>query len=100
MDHVLLSSIESRIENNQNLYGCFQLGPFQKGQGITIANAMRRTLLSDFSGLAIVCVEIQGISHEYSNIKGVRESVLDILLNLKKIIFISDNSYTNLEIGF
>jgi len=100
MEHLLLSSIESRIENNRSLYGRFQLGPFDRGQGLTIANAMRRTLLSELSGLAILCVEIQGVSHEYSNLKGVRESVLDVLLNLKQIVFISDEKFKQPEIGF
>lgn len=100
MEHLLLSSIESRIENNRCLYGRFQLGPFDRGQGLTIANAMRRTLLSELSGLAILCVEIQGVSHEYSNLKGVRESVLDVLLNLKQIVFISDEKFNQPEIGF
>lgn len=100
MEHLLISCIKSRIENNRSLYGSFQIGPFDKGQALTVANAMRRTLLSELSGLAIVCVEIQGVSHEYSNIKGVRESVLDILLNLKQISFISDRFYTSPEIGF
>ena len=100
MEHLLLSCIESRVESNRNLYSQFQLGPFDKGQGLTIANAMRRTLLSELSGFAIVCVEIPGVSHEYSNLKGVRESVLDLLLNLKQIVLISKNSYTAPEIGF
>lgn len=100
MEHLLLSSIESRIENNRSLYGRFQLGPFDRGQGFTVANAMRRTLLSELSGLAILCVEIQGVSHEYSNLKGVRESVLDILLNLKQLVFISNEKFNQPEIGF
>lgn len=100
MENVVLSCIESRVENNRSLYGRFQLGPFDRGQGITVANAMRRTLLAELSGLAIVCVEIQGVSHEYSNIKGIRESVLDILLNLKQIVFISDKKSNQPEIGF
>ncbi len=100
MEHLLLSCIESRVENNRSLYGRFQLGPFDKSQGLTVANAMRRTLLSELSGLAILCVEIQGVSHEYSNLKGVRESVLDILLNLKQVVFISDEKFNKPEIGF
>ncbi len=100
MEHLLLSCIESKIENNRSLYGRFQLGPFDQSQGLTVANAMRRTLLSELSGLAIICVEIQGVNHEYSNLKGVRESVLDILLNLKQIVFISDEKFTQPEIGF
>ncbi len=100
MEYLLLSCIKYRVENNQSLYGRFQLGPFDKGQGLTVANAMRRTLLSELSGLSILCVEIQGVAHEYSNLKGVRESVLDILLNLKQIIFISDKKFTKPQIGF
>nr|AKZ21117.1 alpha subunit of RNA polymerase [Prasiola crispa] len=100
MEHLLLSCIESRIESDRNLYSRFQLGPFDKGQGLTIANVMRRTLLSELSGFAIVCVEIPGVSHEYSNLKGIRESVLDLLLNLKQIVLISKNGNITPEIGF
>nr|AIT93518.1 alpha subunit of RNA polymerase [Prasiolopsis sp. SAG 84.81] len=100
MEHLLLSCIESRIESDRNLYSRFQLGPFDKGQGLTIANALRRTLLSELSAFAIVCVEIPGVSHEYSNLNGVRESVLDLLLNLKQIVLVSKNDHTTPEIGF
>lgn len=78
---------ESRIENNRSFYGSFYLGPFDPGQSITIANALRRTLLSSLKGIAIVSVQIEGVSHEYSSVIGVRDSVLDILLNLKEIVF-------------
>ena len=87
MEQVLLSCIESRIENNRSFYGRFQLGPFDLGQGLTVATALRRTLLSELTGIAITAVTIQGASHEYSTLHGVRESVLDILLNLKQIVF-------------
>jgi DNA-directed RNA polymerase alpha subunit len=88
-----ISSIESRIENNRSFYGSFFLGPFLPGQSLTIANAIRRTLLSDLKGIAIVSVEIQGVLHEYSSIPGVRDSVLDILLNMKEIVL--KNKYSN-----
>lgn len=87
MEHLLLSCIESRIENNRSFYGRFQLGPFDLGQGLTVATALRRTLLSELTGLAITAVAIRGASHEYSTLCGVRESVLDIILNLKQIVF-------------
>jgi len=64
----------------------FFLGPFHSGQSLTVANALRRTLLSELKGLAITSAEIQGAVHEYSILPGVRESVLDILLNLKEIV--------------
>lgn len=87
MEHLLLSCIESRVENNRSFYGRFQLGSFDLGQGLTVATALRRTLLSELNGLAITAVAIRGASHEYSTLCGVRESVLDILLNLKQIVF-------------
>jgi DNA-directed RNA polymerase alpha subunit len=86
MSKFFISCKESRIEHNKSFYGCFYLGPFEPTQSITIANSLRRTLLSDLYGLAIISVEIEGASHEYSNLIGVRDSVLDILLNLKEIV--------------
>jgi DNA-directed RNA polymerase subunit alpha len=60
---------------------------------ITIANTLRRTLLSEIYGLGIVSVEIDGASHEYSSLPGVRDSILDILLNLKEIILKNDSKF-------
>jgi len=77
---------ESRIENNKSFYGCFYLGSFDSGQSITVANALRRSLLTDCTGLAIISVKIENVQHEYSTLPGVRDSVLDILLNLKEIV--------------
>lgn len=100
MDHLLLSCIESRVENNTSFYGRFQLGPFELGQGLTVGNALRRTLLSELRGLAITAVEIQGASHEYSALLGVRESVLDILLNLKQVVLTSEFQINEPQIAF
>jgi DNA-directed RNA polymerase alpha subunit len=74
------------ILNNRTFYGSFYLGPFESGQSITIANALRRTLLSELPGVAIIAAEIEGVTHEYSSLPGVKETVLDILLNLKEIV--------------
>jgi DNA-directed RNA polymerase subunit alpha len=87
MQNFIFSCIESRIEDNQTLYGCFKLGPFYLNQGLTIANTLRRLLLSDLEGLSIVFVRIEGVKHEYSILNGVKESVLEILTNLKQIQF-------------
>lgn len=87
MKNFFLSCKEIRIEptSPKTYYGCFYLGPFPNGQGLTVANALRRTLLGDLTGLAITSAKIEGVSHEYATISGVRETVLDILLNLKEI---------------
>lgn len=63
----------------------FTLGPLPPGYGMTVGNALRRVLLSSLPGSCVTGVKIQGVSHEYSTIKGVKDSVLDINLNLKKL---------------
>lgn len=97
---ILVSCRESVIENRRSFYGRFYIGPLDIGQGMTLANALRRVLLSELQGLAITCVEIEGISHEYSVIPGVRESVLDILLNLKQIVLKSKITLKRPQIAY
>lgn len=63
------------------------LEPFERGFGYTLGNALRRILLSSMPGAAITEVEIEGVQHEYSAIEGVKEDVVDILLNLKGVVF-------------
>ena len=82
---------DTRIESNRSFYGSFILGPFEPDQSITVANALRRTLLAEIKSLAITSVEIEGVFHEYSTLPGVRDSILDILLNLKDIVLKSSN---------
>ena len=91
MTHFEIECIESKIEGAREQYGHFILEPLQQGQGITIGNSLRRTILSNLEGTAIVAVRIAGINHEFSTITGVREDVLEILLNLKEIVL---KSYT------
>jgi len=67
--------------------GSFEFRPLEPGFGVTIGNALRRILLSSLEGFAITSVKIEGVSHEFSTIKGVVEDVTDIILNLKKIRF-------------
>lgn len=86
MEHLVLSCLESRSEGNGSIYGRFLVGPFKVGQGRTVATALRRTLLSELQGIAITAVEMKGATHQYCSIPGVRESTLDIVLNLKQIV--------------
>jgi DNA-directed RNA polymerase alpha subunit len=88
---------QSLILNNRNFYSSFYLGPFVSGQSLTVANALRRTLLSELYGVAILAVEIEGVNHEYSNIQGVKETVLDIVLNLKEIVLKPNARLQNLS---
>lgn len=100
MSQFFISSKESRIENNRSFYGCFYLGPFEPSQSITIANTLRRTLLSEIYGLGIISAEIDGANHEYSSLPGVRDSVLDILLNLKEIVLKKTINNFKPQIGY
>jgi DNA-directed RNA polymerase subunit alpha len=68
------------------VYSKYSIGPFLKGQGTTIGNALRRVLLSNLQGLAIIGVRITDIDHEFSTIPNVKEDAVDILLNLKQIV--------------
>ncbi len=86
-----IECVESKSDTARDQYGRFILQPLDQGQGITVGNALRRVLLSDLEGSAIVAVRIAGINHEFSTIPGVREDVLEILLNLKEVVL---KSYT------
>lgn len=82
-----ISCKECRVEHPRSFYGCFVLGPFEVGQSLTVANTLRRTLLADLPGMGLRSVEIHGASHEYAYLPGVQESMLDLLLNLKQLVF-------------
>ncbi len=84
---------EVKIEEQNDTYGRFSLEPLNEGYAITIGNALRRVLLSSIPGIAIVGVEIEGVDHEFSSIDGVKEDVMNIVLNLKQIRFkaLNDN---------
>ena len=67
-------------------FASFSVEPLERGFGNTIGNALRRTLLSSIQGAAVTAVKIDKVQHEFSTIKGVKEDVTDIVLNLKQII--------------
>jgi DNA-directed RNA polymerase subunit alpha len=82
-----LTCIENYIDKEFNHYGCFLIEPLELGQAITLGNSLRRTLLSDLSGFAITGARINNIKHEFTVIESLREDILEVLLNLKEIIF-------------
>lgn len=87
-----IECIESNTDTDRSQYGKFVLEPLDRGQGTTVGNALRRVLLSNLEGSAITAVRIAGVNHEFATIEGVREDVLEILLNLKEVVL---NSYSN-----
>lgn len=66
-------------------YGKFVISPLESGYGITVGNTLRRILLSSLEGAAVTSIRITDVPHEFSDIPGVREDVLQLMLNIKKI---------------
>nr|UIB38890.1 RNA polymerase alpha subunit [Trentepohlia sp. YN1317] len=95
---ISVSCLDSKILNNNNWYGRFQLIPFKKGEGLTIANALRRTLLTEKSNFCIQWIDFYNAEIPYSILTGMRESIFDILLNLKQILFTSDFIWATEEV--
>lgn len=82
-------------------YGNFVISPLESGYGITIGNALRRVLLSSLDGVAVTSIRITDVPHEFSNIEGVREDVLQFMLNVKKLRLIlhdTDTARIRLEV--
>jgi DNA-directed RNA polymerase subunit alpha len=98
-----IECVESKTLKNQHQYSRFVLEPLERGQGTTIGNSLRRVLLSNLEGAAVTAIRIGGgmaksehsfgfATHEFATIEGVREDVLEIMLNMKEIVL---KSYTN-----
>lgn len=83
---------ELKTQKNQGQYGKFILEPLERGQGITLGNALRRVLLSNLQGTAVTAIRIAGVNHEFATIAGVREDVMELILNMKEIVL---KSYTS-----
>jgi len=87
-----IECVQSYREKDHSQYSRFVLEPLERGQGTTVGNALRRVLLSNLSGAAVTAVRIAGVNHEFATIPGVREDVLDILLNMKEVVLKSYSS--------
>ncbi len=85
-----------KTEGSTAKHGKFVIEPLERGWGITIGNALRRVLLSSLQGAAVISVRIEGISHEFDILEGVKEDVAEIILNIKKlrIKLLSDDAAT------
>lgn len=81
-----IESLESKCHSPRSLYEKFTIYPLGKNQGVTVGNALRRVLLSDIEGFAFVGVRFANAKHAFATIPGVKEDVLDILLNIKQIV--------------
>ncbi|OGC03665.1 DNA-directed RNA polymerase subunit alpha [candidate division WOR-1 bacterium RIFOXYA12_FULL_43_27] len=75
-----------KYEEESANYGRFIVEPLERGYGSTLGNALRRVLLSSLNGAAVSSIKIEGISHEFSTIPGVVEDVLQLILNIKRLV--------------
>jgi DNA-directed RNA polymerase subunit alpha len=82
--------VVEEVENNGN-YAKFVISPLERGFGITLGNALRRTLLSSMPGAAFVNFKLEGAQHEFQSVDGIVEDVITIVLNLKRVILSVDS---------
>ena len=94
MNNIFIKCLSSETIQSGACHGQFVINELKPGQGITIGNQLRRVLLGDLGGIAISAVRIAGVTHEFSTIPGVREDILEILLNLKGIVLKSKTKKT------
>jgi DNA-directed RNA polymerase subunit alpha len=78
--------------------GVFVIEPLDRGFGYTFGNSLRRVLLSSLEGAAVTSVKIEGIAHEFATLKGVREDVTDLILNLKNLICLLHGDSPEIEV--
>lgn len=100
---VLSNMVTPRIEREAESrnYGKYLIGPLERGYGNTLGNALRRVLLASLEGTAITSIRITDVQHEYSDIPGIREDVIQIMLQLKQLrmkIFDVDSARLHMEV--
>ena len=79
------------VEGISESFGRFTVEPLERGFGDTLGNSLRRVLLSSLDGAAVEAIHIEGVQHEFQSLAGVREDVTDIVLNVKGLVFKSNN---------
>jgi DNA-directed RNA polymerase subunit alpha len=84
-DFQMPAKVEVEKETLTKTYGKFFAEPFEKGFGTTMGNACRRVLLSSLAGAAVTSIKIEGVHHEFSTLPGVKEDVVDLILNIKQL---------------
>lgn len=82
----------TKTEVEREDYGLFVIEPLEQGYGQTLGNSLRRVLLSSLAGWAITRVKITGVSHQFATIPGLKEDVVELLLNLKKVRLIGEDA--------
>ncbi|MBA3789086.1 DNA-directed RNA polymerase subunit alpha [Patescibacteria group bacterium] len=84
--HITLPS-KPRVVSEEGMLGIYEIDSLYPGYGQTLGNSLRRIVFSSLPGAAITSVKIEDVSHEFATIEGIRETVMEILLNLKRVHF-------------
>ena len=95
MEFQIPKIVEEEVDENR---GVFVIEPLDRGFGYTFGNSLRRVLLSSLEGAAVTSVKIEGVSHEFTTIPGVREDVTDVILNLKSMICVLHGESPEIEV--
>lgn len=99
MSYNIVLPSKPKIIKEEQMHGIFEIDGLYPGYGHTLGNSLRRVILSSIPGVAITSIAIDGVKHEFSTIEGVKEDVISIILNLKKVKFIMhDNEPLSLSI--
>ncbi len=85
--HITLPS-KPRIVSEEGLQGVYEIDSLYPGYGHTLGNSLRRIILSSLQGAAVTQVKIEGVPHEFATVDGMRETVMELLLNLKRVHFV------------
>jgi len=85
--HITLPS-KPRVVSEEGVQGVYEIDSLYPGYGHTLGNSLRRIILSSLSGAAVTSVKIEDVQHEFATIEGVRETVMELLLNLKRVHFV------------
>ena len=80
---------EIKQEKKEENYGKFVISPLEQGYGLTLGNSLRRVMLTSLSGYAVTSVKIAGVKHQFSGLTGMKEDIVEFVLNLKKVRFSS-----------
>lgn len=86
-DYTIILPSKPRIVKEEDNFGAYEIDGLYPGYGHTLGNSLRRIILSSLPGASITSVKIDGVSHEFSTMAGVKEDVIALLLNLKKVRF-------------
>lgn len=86
-DHTIILPSKPRVVREEEFMGIYEIDNLNPGYGHTLGNSLRRIILSSLPGAAITSLKVDGVSHEFSVVDGIKEDVVTILLNLKKVRF-------------